>query len=275
MFVVIKQYYHYSEESHWRDNGWITLSCKVFETRETCDNYLNSLKLFDCFYEDAKKMTGQYSFDKYYERDEEEDDSFYNTYDPSSGIYKYTVSPRDLERFIIKKVEFGKEIGLTMNNDSEDYELNYVYVAIKVELNELLSSENFWIRKGKEETDIYYYWAKSGHDKDYKIMIKEQRDQEQRDQEQREQEQRDQEQRDQEQRDQEQRDQKIEVSLFEVACWLEETTENSELAWDILNCDNTVAERTKFIYFYKGKTYKEVVQCFKEVNRQDFLDIIE
>ncbi len=188
-------------------------------------------------------MIGQYRFDKYYERDEEVDnDSFYETYDPTSGMYKYIVSPIDLERYIIKKFEFGKEIGLTINNDSEDYELNYVYVAVKVELNDLLSSESLWIRKGKEETDIYYYWAKSGHDKDFKIMIKEQR---------------------------------VEVSLFEVACWLEETTENSELAWDILNCDNTVAERTKFIYFYKGKTYKEVVQCFKEVNRQDFLDIIE
>ena len=65
MFIVIKQYFHYSDESHWRDNGWITLSCKVFETRESCDNYLNSLKLFDCFYNDGKKMTGQYRFDKY------------------------------------------------------------------------------------------------------------------------------------------------------------------------------------------------------------------
>ena len=236
MYILCKQYFEYSEESYFRDNGYETQSIFLFTTLEECISYLDSInciKINDIFYQKKEKECN-------WREEEEYENYFYKNYNPDTGILKEKISEADCYRYIFKPYNIGEEFYVSFDSD---YFPKDLYIDKKPEMNKELTTSNIFIRKGKEEVDMYHYWAENKYSIDMTIEYE-----------------------------------GVQVNILEIALYIiikyDRREDNYELAWDIFNSPLFNKNKVTFNHFFKGKTLEEVVNILPDKYSNDFKDMI-
>ncbi len=152
MFVLFKQYFHFKQQSHWREHGFKFSSFRLFNTIEDTLEYLKKQKAF--------QNVNSSCVDEWFVSindfcwDDVDIDDFHESYNHETETFIWWISEKDCIKYVIKKMIVGQEMWISnTEGDPEN-----VGVEMKVEINKIISNEQYVFRKGYEMEDLYRHW---------------------------------------------------------------------------------------------------------------------
>jgi hypothetical protein len=204
MFIINIQSYHHSEYDSWHDNGYQVGISKVFFSKSSLLDYFNNNstsyyinppdsftvekvnfnlnKEFNEFIElslDKNKVFILYKIDPKYSKEnkidesnlpfDQDDTTFYETFDFNQKICYTSISEKNLIRIVCKHIIEGDDIYFSNSSQSEPENLLFVK-SIENQYNKVLSSEDYVFRLGREHDDLFYYYD-FRHSKDINLKI--------------------------------------------------------------------------------------------------------
>jgi hypothetical protein len=261
MYIIIKQYYNFSNDNYWYNNGYKNDEIYVFSNYNLCINFLKDKELYitQGFFQhelvlisnlidlDTKNEIILYSLSDDFEI---EDDDFYSsldTIDYDNKTFKMSISDTELSRYILKKIEDGERIP---SCETEQFKSKTFDLHFKIEVNESITTEKFIFRKDKEIEDLYFYWNNDNNNLNMIIPIIDDNDEEK------------------------------EVHILEVAFWLLKTTKcNRELIWSIVDDKHFTLDMwndIKMNTLFKNYTLDDAInELFSDENKYFMFDIIK